>query len=387
MPRRIAVLTTGRQDFGIMRSLILGLHSDSRFDLDLLVGGMHLGDRFGTTADFIREDGLKDFRKVRFMSDPPEALPDGAGALEEVGRALEEGRPEALVLLGDRSETLAAAVAASILGVPIVHLHGGEETEGAIDNAMRHAITKLSHLHFTTHEDHRRRVLQMGEAPASVHVVGPPGVDNLHRTDLPNRTEFLSSLEFEVQEGHPLVVITIHPTTLSTDDLLDETRAVAAAVDGRDVGTIITMPNADSGGVRIQEFWEDWIVDRPTARVVRSLGERRYWGLMRIADAMVSNSSSGLIEAPAAFLPVVNVGDRQKGRLRHPMTLDVPPSADAISRALDKALDPEFRDRLRAAPALYPQGLAGPRMLDLLADWSAPRPARKSFVDIEDLDP
>ena len=381
MARRLAVLSTGRQDYGILRSTILGMDRDPRFELHLWVGGMHLGQRFGATADMIREDGIETFRILEFLADPPEPARDGARAMSEVIDGIDAVRPDALILLGDRSETMACAVAAAVLAVPTVHFHGGEETEGAIDNALRHAITKLSQLHFTTHQLHANRVLQMGEDPSTVHVVGPPGVDNLFRSDLPDRAELLSSLDIHDPSPGPLVAVTIHPTTLSKDGILAETKAVADALAGVECCAVVTMPNADAGGILIQEFWESWADGRPWAKVTQSLGERRYWGLMRTADVMVSNSSSGLIEAPAAALPVVNVGDRQKGRLRHPMTLDVGPSAEAICAALQEATAPGFRRALRESVPLYPKGPAGPKILEVLAAWDPPRPPRKVFVD------
>ncbi len=301
--------------------------------------------------------------------------------MEDVIGAIAADRPQALVVLGDRSETMAAAVAAAILAMPMVHFHGGEETEGAIDNALRHAITKLSHLHLATHEVHASRLIQMGEDPTTVHVVGPPGVDNLFREDLPDRGALLESLGLADPSPNPLVAVTIHPTTLTTDGVLSETRAVAAALSKMECGAIITMPNADQGGIAIQEFWRSWAADRPLVRVTESLGERRYWGLLRAADLMISNSSSGLIEAPAAGLPVVNVGDRQKGRMRHSMTRDVDPSEGAILKAVEEVVATGFRASLVQAEPLYPTGPAWPKILEILAAWEPPHPPRKVFVD------
>jgi UDP-hydrolysing UDP-N-acetyl-D-glucosamine 2-epimerase len=378
--RRIAVVTTGRQDYGILRSLILALEADDDFELDLWVGGMHLSERFGATAELIRSDGVARFRALPILSDPPDPPSDAARAVDEATRLIRARRPEALVVLGDRSESAAVALAATVLGVPLVHLHGGEESEGAIDNALRHAITKMSHLHFTTHRVHRDRVLQMGEPASAVHLVPPPGLDNRVRADLPDRRELLGELGLDPASDRPVVIVTIHPTTLRAGGLLDETEAVAGALEGERHLVVVTLPNADAGGERLADFWARWAAGRPHVCVVASLGERRYWGLMKAADAMVSNSSSGLIEAPAVHLPVVNVGDRQKGRLRHPMTLDVAPEAPAIARALETALDPDFRARLRASPPLFPEGAAAPRIVEVLRRWSPPAPARKRFV-------
>lgn len=383
MARRLAVLTTGRQDWGILRSTVVALRDSGPFELLLYVGGMHLDARFGRTVELVEADGISEYRELAFLGGSSDPAGEAARAMAAVAAALDEDRPEALLLVGDRSETLAAAVAASIVRVPIVHLHGGEETEGAIDNTFRHAITKLSHLHLTTHPVHAARVRQMGEADDAVHVVGPPGLDNLHRSDLPGRTDLLASLGLRDPAPDPLVAVTIHPTTLSDGPEDQEAAAVAAALDGIGAHVVVTMPNADAGGDAIGRLWERWAARRPDVVLVRSLGERRYWALMHAADVMVSNSSSGLIEAPAAHLPVVNVGDRQRGRLRHPMTLDVPPDAEQIRAALATATAPGYRAALREAAPVYPPGPCWPRILEILVGWRPPDPPRKPFVDRE----
>lgn len=374
--RRIAVLTTGRQDFGILRSTVIALRDAPDFDTLLWAGGMHLSPRFGRTIDRILADGFPVHRQLDFLVDPPDPAADAARALAMVAEALDADRPDALLLVGDRSETMAAGVAATISRVPLVHLHGGEETEGAIDNAFRHALTKLSHLHLVSHPRHAARVLQMGEDPATVVVVGAPGLDNLYRDDLPSRVELETDLGSRL--GPPVVVVTLHAATLGGDPL-EEVSAVAQALDAVPATYIITQPNADAGGSAIRTFWLEWASGRDHVTVVDALGERRYWGLLRLADAMVSNSSSGLIEAPAAGVPVVNVGDRQKGRLRSPHVADVTPAADVVAEALRSALDPATRRRLADEPHLYPGGPAAPRILAALRGWRPPVPPRKVF--------
>lgn len=375
--RRLAVLTTGRQDYGILRSTILLLHRTPGIEAAVWAGGMHLQPRFGEPLDRLREDGVTAARKLPFVSEPPEPLRDTAEALAEVGRALEQDRPDALMLVGDRAETLAAAVAATLARIPVVHLHGGEESEGAIDNACRHALTKLSHLHLVSHDTHARRVMQMGEDPATVVVVGAPGLDNAYRDDLPGR-EALTG-ELGIPMDGVVVLVTVHPATLG-DAPAAEVAAVAGAMARVPAAYVVTAPNADAGGAAIREYWRRWAEGRRNVAVVEALGERRYWGLLRFAAAVLGNSSSGIIEAPALGVPVVNVGERQRGRFRAGPVIDAPASEDAVAEALCAALA-GGRHASGESGSGYPAGMAAPRVLEALRRWDVPRPPRKQFQE------
>ena len=377
--RRLAALTTGRQDYGIFRSTLKALAADPRFELLVWAGGMHLSKRFGLAIDHVERDGVAVHARVDFMRDPPDPVGDSARALEMLGRLLREYKPEALLLVGDRSETLAAGFAATLEGIPIVHFHGGEETEGAIDNVLRHALTKLSHVHLVTHELHGRRVRQMGEPDATVHVVGPPGLDNLYREDLPDRAALSDFLGIPLRD--PVVLTTVHASTLGAGDPLAEIRAVTHAMDAVGATYVITEPNADEGGEAIRSFLYGGAEGRANVKDVKALGELRYFGLLRIAACVLGNSSSGLIEAPSLGIPVVNVGDRQKGRLRSPHITDVPSEGDAVRGALSSALSRETKERLANIPSPYPRGPAAPRIVEILATAALPRPARKAFAD------
>lgn len=375
---RIAVLTTGRQDYGILRSTMLALRDDRRFELLVYAGGMHVSERFGRTIEFIRRDGFSIARELAFVAEPPDVVADTAAALRAVGDALRSDAPDAVVLLGDRSETAAAAMAAALARVPVVHLHGGEETEGAVDNMFRHAITKLAHLHLVSHEMHASRVRQMGERADNVVVVGAPGLDHLHREDLSD----VGDIERRIGQAmaRPLILVTVHPTTLAeTTDTAFEARAVAAALEDFRGTVVITAPNADQGGAAIRAFWDEWVKPRRNAVVVAALGDADYWGLMRTADVMVGNSSSGMIEAPAVALPVVNVGDRQTGRLRAAAVIDVPVDPALIRTAIHTALDPSRRSALSKAGRVFPEGPAAPRIVAALAEWLPRRTLRKPF--------
>ena len=377
---RVAVLTTGRQDFGILRSTLTALRDAPAMELVLLAGGMHLRERFGRTIEHVRAAGFAPERELDFVGEPPAPAADAARALGQVAEALEALRPDCLLLAGDRHETLAAGVAATLARVPIVHLHGGEESEGAVDNAMRHALTKLSHLHLVSTALHARRVLQMGETPDSVVVVGAPGLDNAHRTDLPDRGALERRLGTPLRA--PVVVVTMHPATLGGDPVA-EVSAVAAAMERVPATYVITQANADHGGERIRAFWTAWASGRTGVALVEALGDSYYWTLLREAAAMLGNSSSGIIEAPALGLPVVNVGDRQRGRAADPMLVrHVPADADAIARALAAALA-AGPGRAGAEAGQWdgrpPAGPAAPRIVAALAAWEPPSPPRKAF--------
>lgn len=372
-PRRLAILTTGRQDYGILRSTILLLSRTQGVEAAIWAGGMHLDARYGKPLAGLHEDGIRPTRELRFLTEELDASANIAAALRQVGAALREDRPDALVLLGDRTETLAAALAATLERVPLVHLHGGEESEGAIDNACRHALTKLSHLHLVSHQLHAERVVQMGEDPATVIVVGAGGLDNAYRDDLPPQKDLEASLGVALEP--PVVLVTVHSTTLGGSPN-EEVAAVAAAMAKVPATYVVTAPNSDPGGDDISRFWHSWVPSHRNVTLVNSLGDRRYWALLRQASAILGNSSSGIIEAPALGVPVVNVGDRQRGRLRYGSVTDVPADAAVIAAALRTAVAVG-----RSGPDAggYPAGMAAPRIVEALLRWEIPRPPRKQF--------
>jgi UDP-hydrolysing UDP-N-acetyl-D-glucosamine 2-epimerase len=342
---------------------------------------MHLAVPHGHTIDDIRADGFEPAAELEWLGPDGTAAADvqAATALAAVARTLAAGRPDALVLVGDRFETAAAALAATIERIPIVHLHGGEQTGGAFDDQLRHAISKLSHLHLVSHDEHARRVAALGEDPATIHVVGAPGLDAAMRGDLAGRDELEEVLALRPLRS-PLVVVTIQPVTLDPDPA-----AVAApilqAIDEVPATYVFTLPNADPGAERVRDLVRA-AAEREGRVSVEALGERRYWGLMRLADAMLGNSSSGLVEAPALDLPAVNVGDRQAGRLRSRNVIDVAADPVAIAAALRRALAPETRAMIARDHPPLADGLAGRRIADIIAAWRPPNPPRKAPIDV-----
>lgn len=378
---RIGVLTSGRQDWGILRSTCAALRADERFELRLLVGGMHLSQEYGETVRIIREDGFEPAELLDWIVSGEPTHAQAGRALDEVGGALSRQGCDALLIVGDRFETAAAAIAATVQGVPIAHLHGGEETVGAFDDALRHAISKLSHIHLVSHPDHAARLVAMGESPDVIHVVGAPGLDNLHRTDLPVREELQRDLGLSLVP--PVVLVTVHPTTLSrrTAEDISEVEAVAGAMERVEATYVITLPNTDPGSQAIRSALTRAVSTNDQRVAVEALGDARYWGMLAIADAMLGNSSSGLIEAPALRLPAVNVGDRQGGRIRGANVIDVADfDISRVAEALRRAVAPETRRRLVGTTSPYGDGHSAERILEVLSEWRPRSRQRKAPV-------
>jgi len=374
-----AVLTTGRQDFGLLRGILMLMEASPDFDLQLLVGGMHLSSQFGFTVNQIIADGFVPTAELRWINDQCDTPinEQSAIALQVVGEVLREIKPDYLVLVGDRFETMAAALAATLELIPIVHLHGGEETVGAIDNVLRHAITKLSHLHLVSHSMHAKRVIQMGEHPDLVHVVGAPGLDNLYRPDLPSRRDLEKRLEIDLKS--PVVIVTFHPVTSNPSETFQALENLLTAINEVKATYVITLPNSDPHNQIIRKKFLAWSSSRQNGISVEALGERYFHVLMREADLMIGNSSSALIEAPAYQLPVIDIGSRQKGRLRAKNTINVPADSQNLVEVFHNLLQPEWRQRLEGTTSPYGDGNASQRILEVLRNWQPPKNPQKSF--------
>ena len=361
MTRTIAVVTGTRADYGLLRWVLAEIVDRDDLRLRLIVTGSHLSAAFGSTWQAIVDDGFTIDERVDILDDDDSALGTAralARATSGIADALTRVHPDLLVVLGDRYEILGAASAALLLGIPIAHIAGGEITEGAYDDAIRHAVTKMSALHFPAAESYRARILQLGEDPAMITTVGATGFDNFERLRLFDRDELAADLGIELHE-RPLVVCTFHPETLggvAPEQALDPLFQALAALPALQV--IFTNANADAGGRRINELLDAYVAthaDRMWA--FASLGQVRYLSLLGVADAVVGNSSSGIIEAPAAGTPTVNIGARQAGRLRAPSIVDVPNETQAIEEAVKQAVSPE-RQRV-AARRESPYGAPG----------------------------
>ena len=340
--RKIAVVTGSRAEYGLLYWVLHDLRAAPDVELLLIVTGMHLAPEFGMTVTEIERDGFAIARRVEMLlsSDTPGGVAKSIG-LGVIGMsdAFEQLRPDVVVLLGDRFEILAAAQACLVHNIPVAHIAGGDTTEGAIDESIRHAITKMAHVHFVTNELSARRVRQLGEDPRHVYVVGNPGLDHLKRLTLLSRTALADAL------GSPLakrnLLITFHPVTLEPGASEHQFNALLAALDtlGDDTALWFTRPNADAGGRALSAALDAWAAPRAgRAHVHASLGQLRYLSLMAQVDAVVGNSSSGLYEAPSFRVPTVNIGDRQRGRLSSESVIDCAPDQGSIERAIGQAL-------------------------------------------------
>lgn len=383
--RRIAVVTTSRADYGIYRSLLRLLADDREIELQLIVAGMHLLEEFGHTVDEIEADGFIITERIDMLKGDDSPL----GVATSMGRgtvayaeAFARLRPGIIVVLGDRFEMFAAATAAQPFAVPLAHIHGGELTLGAMDDALRHAITKLSHLHFVSTGDYARRVRQMGEEDWRITVSGAPGLDNL--TDI----EILAGAELEEAVGlgaepAPLMVA-YHPVTHEPRQIDAQAEALFAAIESSGLPAVFTAPNADEGSRRLGALMRVFVADHANCRFIDNLGTRAWFGLMESASAIVGNSSSGIIEAASFGLPVVNIGDRQQGRTRAANVIDCEATTDDITTAIERATSQAFRDGLAGLGNPYAgEGSASETIFDRLKseDLNA-RLLKKGFVDI-----
>lgn len=384
--RTIGVVTVARSDYGIYLPVLRKIQAEPNLQLHLIVSGMHLSPEFGLTVKAIEADGFEIRERVEMLlsSDSPEAIAKSIGlGTISFAQVYVRYRPDILLVLGDRFEMYAAVLAALPFKMPVAHIHGGEITQGAIDDDLRHSITKLSHLHFVATQAYARRVAQLGEEPWRITVSGAPSLDNLHTVRLLTLEELGARYGLRLQPS-PLLV-TFHPVTLEYERTEWQTRELLAALDDSQMRVIFTMPNADTGGRIIRRMITEYVRERPSsACIMDNLGTQGYFSLMAAAAAMVGNSSSGIIEAPSFGLPVVNVGTRQQGRVRAANVIDVGYERAVILDGIRKAVQPEFRDSLRQMKNPYGCGQASDIIVERLK--SVPLDKRlvvKRFYDLE----
>ncbi len=383
--RKICVVTGSRAEYGLLYWLLNDLQHHAGVTLQLVVTGMHLSSQFGLTVREIEADGFVPDAKVDMLvsSDTPAGIAKSIG-LGTIGFAgvLEQLQPDMLVVLGDRFEIFAAAQAAMCARIPIAHIHGGELTEGLIDEAIRHAITKMSHLHFVAAEEYRNRVIQLGESPDRVWNVGALGVEAIRRTRLLSRVALSKAIGFDISQ--PYFLVTYHPVTLHHHGDGGGVRPLLKAFEAFPQHRIVlTGVNADTDNVGIREAIQSFA--RKHAQRVHatmSLGQQGYLSAMRYADAVVGNSSSGLIEAPSFRVPTVNIGDRQRGRVRAKTVIDVAADEGAIVAGINKALSPVFRAHLRRTVSPFGDGQSVARIAKILATHPLHDLLMKQFWDL-----
>lgn len=380
--RKICVVTGTRAEYGLLYWVLKEIEADPDLELQLVVTGMHLSPEFGLTSQEIEKDGFEILEKVEMLLSSDTAT----GVAKSVGLAtisfadvFDRLKPDLLMVLGDRFELLAAAQVALFSKLPIAHISGGDVTEGAFDDAIRHSITKMAHLHFVTNEESATRVRQLGETPESVFNVGNPGLDHLARTPLMSVDELSKSLDFRFRKKN--ILVTFHPVTLDTLDSKEAFKELLIALNSLDdnYGIIFTASNADNAGRALISLTREFVETRSNAMLCTSLGQQRYLSMLAVVDIVMGNSSSGLTEVPSFKKPTINIGDRQKGRPKASSIIDVAPVSNEIVGAIDAALNMDCSDAINP----YGDGQSAKRIVDAIRAQTDIRGLiKKSFRDV-----
>ena len=382
--KKVCITTGTRAEYGLLRWVMQGIKDERELKLQVIATGMHVSPEFGLTYREIEQDGFLIDHKVEMLTSSDTAV----GIAKSIGLgligfadALNHLKPDLIVVLGDRFEIHAAVTAALWARIPMLHLHGGELTEGALDDSMRHAITKMAHVHCVATEEYRQRVIQLGEQPDRVHCVGGLGVDAIRKTKLLGRAELEASLDFKFNSKN--LLITFHPATLEGVSAGSHMKELLAALEGlHDTGLIFTHPNADAGGRELIAMLDAFVATHPSARAYPSLGQLRYLSCMAQCDGVVGNSSSGLLEAPTLKRGTINIGDRQRGRLQAANVINCRAQQYEIDAALKKLYSPVFQASLSLVINPYGDGGASARVVDIIKALQLDSLTQKSFYDL-----
>jgi GDP/UDP-N,N'-diacetylbacillosamine 2-epimerase (hydrolysing) len=384
--RKICIVTGTRAEYGLLRWVMDAVCTASGLELQVIATGMHLSPEFGLTYREIEKDGFIIDRKVEMLlsSDTPTGLAKSMGlGLIGFGAALEELRPNLMLVLGDRFEILAAVAAAMVARIPVAHLHGGEATEGAFDEAIRHSITKMSHLHFVAADEYRKRVIQLGEQPERVFLVGGLGIDNIKKLTLLDRPSLEASLGFKL--GRRNLLVTFHSVTLENATSAQQMAELLAALEKlENTHLIFTMPNADTHGRVLFDMIKQFVSIHPNSRAFISLGQLLYLSCIQHVDGVVGNSSSGLLETPSFGKGTINIGDRQLGRLKAKSVIDCNPDRDSISKAIEHLYSSPFQAMLKTVRNPYGEGGASEKIVQVLQDSPLESILKKNFYDLAD---
>jgi len=383
--KKICIVTGTRAEYGLLYWLMKEIESDKDLELQVIATGMHLSPEFGLTYKTIEKD-FKIDKKIEMLlsSDTSVGISKSMG-LAQIGfaDAYNELKPDLVILLGDRYEIFSAASSAMIAKIPIAHLHGGETTEGAFDESIRHSITKMSHLHFTATDEYRNRVIQLGEHPSRVFNVGGLGIDNIKKLDLLNKEEFEKSIDFKLNEKN--VLVTFHPVTLEISTAKEQFSELLSALDElEDTNIIFTKANSDTDGRIINSMIDEYVSKNSDKSVgFTSLGQLRYLSALRYVDVMVGNSSSGLAEAPSFNIGTINIGDRQKGRIKADSVIDASSSKIDIKKAFLKLYSNEFQQIIKVTQNPYGNGGASENIKNSIKNFNFENILKKSFYDIK----
>lgn len=387
MKKRIAVLTATRAEYGLLKPVIEALNRCEDFQPEVVVTGAHMSPEFGLTYQEILDDGIAIDKKIEMLlsSDTAVSISKSMGlAMISFAEYFDESRPDALLVLGDRYETLAVCCAAMNARIPIIHLHGGEATEGNIDEAVRHSITKMSYLHFTSTKEYRKRVIQLGEAPERVFVTGAIGVENAVNCDFMSREELESSLCFSFVND--FAVVTFHPVTLDSRSAEKQFGQLLKAFDiFPGMNYLFTKANADAGGRIINKMINEYVSKHENAIGVESLGVRRYLSALKLCSMVIGNSSSGILEAPSFQIPTINIGDRQAGRIQADSIINCRPECADIVRAIQTAVSDRFQKKLKTTANPYGDGKTSDKIVKILQKEFIGKEIslKKKFYDID----
>ena len=382
--RKICVVTSTRAEYGLLYWLLKEIEADSELKLQLIVTGMHLSPEFGLTYKEIEKE-FKIDKKIEILSGSHTSLDicaEMARVYEKFASALAELKPDILVLLGDRYEIFGVAGVASIMQIPIAHIHGGETTQGAFDEAFRHSITKMSHIHFAATNEYANRIIQLGEDPSRVFNVGGPGIENIKKLNLLNKDEFEKSIKFKLAKKN--ILITFHPVTLENSSAREQFNELLNALDElEETNFIFTKANSDTDGDVINKMIDEYVSENPQKAVAfASLGQLRYLSAIKFVDIVLGNSSSALLEVPSFKKATINIGDRQKGRARASSVIDVRPDKEEILAAIKRAYSKEFEQTLKDTINPYDGGNPSKKMVKILKEIKLDGILKKKFYDI-----
>jgi GDP/UDP-N,N'-diacetylbacillosamine 2-epimerase (hydrolysing) len=385
MSRKICVVTGTRAEYGLLRWVMQGIKDDPELTLQIIATGMHLSPEFGLTYRAIEQDGFHINRKIEMLtsSDTSVGIAKSMGlGLIGFADALSELRPDLIVVLGDRFEIFSAVAAALVARIPVAHLHGGEATEGLIDEALRHSITKMSHLHFVAAQEYRQRVIQLGEQPEHVFLVGGLGIDSIQRLPLLGRAELEASLGISL--GRKNLLITFHPVTLEAATAEAQMAELLTALTAlADTQLIFTLPNADTDGRALIKMVEEFVAQHPNAHAYTSLGQLRYLSCISHVDGVVGNSSSGLAEVPSFRKGTINIGDRQRGRLQAASVINCEPTRQGIAAALERLYSANFQSRLSRVRNPYEEGGASEKIVATIKSVVLDGVLKKRFYNLD----
>ena len=383
--RKICVVTSTRAEYGLLYWLLKEIKADSELKLQLIVTGMHLSPEFGLTYKEIEKE-FKIDKKIEILSSSHTSLDicaEMARVYEKFAPALAELKPDILVLLGDRYEIFGVAGVASIMQIPIAHIHGGETTQGAFDEAFRHSITKMSHIHFAATNEYANRIIQLGEEPGRVFNVGGPGIENIKKLNLLNKDEFEKSINFKLAKKN--ILITFHPVTLENSSAREQFNELLKALDElEETNFIFTKANSDTDGDVINKMIDEYVSENSQKAVAfASLGQLRYLSAIKFVDIVLGNSSSGLLEVPSFKKATINIGDRQKGRARASSVIDVRPVKEEILAAIKRVYSKEFEQTLKDTINPYDGGYPSKKMVKILKEIELDGILKKKFYDVK----